>query len=63
MLPEEALLEFKVVYKKRFGVELEPKELSYLANSFINGLKVVCRTVEDLKVGPKEDKIKEPPIK
>ena len=56
-------MEFKEIYKRRFGVELEPAELSDLANSFINGLKVICQTVEDLKDGAGEGRIKEPPTK
>ena len=35
MLPKEAIEEFKVIYKKDYGVELSDEEASYRANNLV----------------------------
>lgn len=62
MLSEKALTEFKEIYKEEYGVELEPKELTEVANRFMEIFKIVYRPME-LKSGPETIRIQEPPIK
>jgi hypothetical protein len=40
-LPKEALEEFKVIYKKHFGVDLCDGEASFRANNLLNFYKAV----------------------
>jgi len=40
MLPDQAIQEFKKLYKKRYGVELSDQEASYRANNLFNLYKV-----------------------
>ena len=41
MLPKEAIEEYKVLYKKRFGVELSDAEASFRANHLVDLYKAV----------------------
>jgi hypothetical protein len=41
MLPKEAIDEYKVLYKKRFGVDLSDAEASFRANNLVNFYRVV----------------------
>lgn len=41
MLPKKAVDEFKRIYRKRFGVELNDVEASRRANNFVNLYKAV----------------------
>ncbi len=41
MLPQQAIDEYKVLYKKRFGVILTDEEASFRANNLINLYKAV----------------------
>jgi hypothetical protein len=41
MLPKEAVDEFKVLYKKRFGVDLSDAEASFRANNLVNLFRAV----------------------
>lgn len=41
MLPKEAIEEYKVLYKKRFGVDLSDAEASFRANNLVNLYRVV----------------------
>lgn len=41
MLPQEALEEYKILYKKRFGVELTNDEAALRANNLVNLYKAV----------------------
>ncbi len=43
MLPPEAIEEYKVLYKKRFGVDLSDAEASFRANHLVD----LYRTVRD----------------
>jgi hypothetical protein len=40
MLPQQAIQEFKELYKKRYGVELSDQEASHRANNLFNLYKV-----------------------
>ena len=41
MLPKEAIDEYKVLYKKRFGVDLSDAEASFRANNLVNLYRAV----------------------
>ncbi len=41
MLPKEAIDEYKVMYKKRFGVDLSDAEASFRANNLVNLYRAV----------------------
>ena len=41
MLPEEAIKEYKILYEKRFGVELTDEEAAFRANNLLTLYKVV----------------------
>jgi len=41
MLPKEAIKEYKILYKKRFGVDLNDVEASFRANNLVNLYKAV----------------------
>jgi hypothetical protein len=41
MLPQKAIDQFKELYKKRFGIELDDKEAEFRANNLINLYKAV----------------------
>lgn len=41
MLPPEAIEEYKLLYKKRFGVELSDAEASFRANHLVDLYKAV----------------------
>lgn len=41
MLPKEAINEYKVLYKKRFGVDLSDAEASFRANNLVNLYRAV----------------------
>jgi len=41
MISEEGLQKFKGIYKKRYGIELESKELFTKANNLLNLYRVV----------------------
>jgi hypothetical protein len=41
MLPKEAIEEYKVMYKKRFGVDLSDAEASFRANNLVNLYRAV----------------------
>ena len=41
MLPKKAIDQFKELYKKRFGVELDDKEAEFRANNLFNLYKAV----------------------
>jgi len=41
MLPKKAIDQFKELYKKRYGVELDDKEAEFRANNIINLYKAV----------------------
>ena len=54
MLPKEALKEFKKIYKKHYGVDLNDEEASYRANNYFNLHKAVYSepffgNIQDLK--------------
>jgi hypothetical protein len=41
MLPQKAINQFKELYKKRFGIELDDKDAEFRANNLINLYKAV----------------------
>lgn len=41
MLPQQAIDEYKILYKKRFGVVLSDEEASFRANNLVNLYKAV----------------------
>ena len=41
MLPPEAIQEYKILYKKRFGVDLSDADASFRANNLISLYKAV----------------------
>ena len=41
MLPKESIEEYKVLYKKRFGVDLSDAEASFRANHLVDLYKAV----------------------
>lgn len=41
MLPKEAIEEYKVLYKKHFGVDLNDAEASFRANNLVNLYRAV----------------------
>lgn len=41
MLPPEAIVEYKKLYRKRFGVNLSDAEASFRANNLVNLYKAV----------------------
>jgi len=41
MLPKKAIDQFKELYKKRFGVELDDKEAEFRANNLFNLYKAI----------------------
>lgn len=41
MLPPEAIEEYKTLYKKRFGVDLNDTEASFRANNLVNLYRTV----------------------
>lgn len=44
MLPQEAIKEFKKLYKERFKVELSDEEAAFRANNLVNLYEVVRGT-------------------
>lgn len=44
MLPQEAIDEYKIIFKKKFGVELSDEEASLRANNLVNLYKAVLGT-------------------
>ncbi len=43
MLPEEAIKEFKILYKKVFGIELTDSEAIFRANNLLRLYKVIYK--------------------
>ena len=54
MLPKEAIKEFKVIYKKRFGVDLSDAEASFRANNLVNLYRAVLGPEPKGRVPDKE---------
>jgi len=54
MLPKEAIDEYKVLYKKRFGVDLSDAEASFRANNLVNLYRAVLGPVPKGLVPDKE---------
>lgn len=52
MLPEEAITEFKILYKKDYGVVLSEKEATEKATQLFSALETLVKT--DLTKCPKE---------
>jgi hypothetical protein len=55
MLPEEAIKEYKILYAKRFGVELTDEEAVFRANNLVN-LYTVVYSERAFDVGETETK-------
>jgi hypothetical protein len=54
MLPKEAIEEYKVMYKKRFGVVLSDAEASFRANNLVNLYRAVLGPEPKGRVPEKE---------
>lgn len=50
-LPKEAIEEFKVLYKKEYGLELSDEEASRQANKLVDLYKAVYRKRNDTPSG------------
>lgn len=49
LLPQEALIEFKQIYKEEFGVELSDEQATIKAIAILNIFKVFATTVVQKK--------------
>jgi hypothetical protein len=54
MLSKEAIEEYKVLYKKRFGVDLSDAEASFRANNLVNFYRAVLGPEPKGRVPDKE---------
>jgi hypothetical protein len=50
MLPKEAIDEYKVLYKERYGVDLSDAEASFRANHLVDFYKAVLEPEDDQPV-------------
>lgn len=49
MLPKKAVQEFKILYKKRYGVELSDEEALFRANNLVDLYAVVYKKIKITK--------------